>query len=203
MPAGAAGLEIAGGFDGIGLRGNDSCPVHADGVRLDPARRLGDEGAGLEIMLQAVLPVFNLLTAAGSIGFMEAAVAATCRHAGATRHEHLGSRLADLPTIRAYIARMRIETDQSRALWLDTRAALRDRREDAVLRVLECKAASGEAATQVLDTAMRVCGGAAFRRDLDVERRFRDARASAVMAPTTDQLYDFIGRAVCGMELFD
>ena len=71
-----------------------------------------------------------------------------------------------------------------------------------MLRVLECKASAGEAATEVLDTAMRVCGGSAFRKDVGVERYFRDTRAAGVMAPTTDMLYDFIGKAVCGMELF-
>ena len=49
---------------------------------------------------------------------------------------------------------------------------------------------------------MRVCGGAAFRKEVGVERFFRDARAGGVMAPTTDVLYDFIGKAVCGMPLF-
>jgi alkylation response protein AidB-like acyl-CoA dehydrogenase len=49
---------------------------------------------------------------------------------------------------------------------------------------------------------MRVCGGVAFRREVGVERFFRDARASGVMAPTTDVLYDFIGKAVCGLPLF-
>ena len=71
-----------------------------------------------------------------------------------------------------------------------------------MLRVLECKAAAGESATQVLDTAMRVCGGAAFRKDVGVERRFRDSRAGTVMAPTTDQLYDFSGKAICGLPVF-
>ena len=49
---------------------------------------------------------------------------------------------------------------------------------------------------------MRVCGGAAYRKDVGVERYFRDAQAANVMAPTTDQLYDFIGKAVCGLPLF-
>ena len=202
VPARTPGLKIAGGFDGIGLRGNDSCPADATDVRLATSQRLGDDGEGLDIMMQSVLPLFNVLISAGSIGFMEAAVAATCRHATATRHEHQDTRLCDLPTIRSYIAQMRIETDKARALWMDTQAALENGREDAMLRVLECKAACGESATQVLDTAMRVCGGAAFRRDVGVERRFRDARASTVMAPTSDQLYDFVGRVSCGMELF-
>ena len=51
------------------------------------------------------------------------------------------------------------------------------------------------------DLAMKVCGGAAFRRELGVERRFRDARAARVMAPTTDALLDFIGRALTGLPL--
>jgi alkylation response protein AidB-like acyl-CoA dehydrogenase len=49
---------------------------------------------------------------------------------------------------------------------------------------------------------MRTCGGAAFRKEAGVERNFRDARAASVMAPSTEVLYDFIGKAVCGMPLF-
>jgi alkylation response protein AidB-like acyl-CoA dehydrogenase len=49
---------------------------------------------------------------------------------------------------------------------------------------------------------MRLCGGAGFSRQLPVERYFRDARAGSVMAPTTDALYDFIGKALLGLPLF-
>ena len=69
------------------------------------------------------------------------------------------------------------------------------------LLVLEAKAAATEAAVRVTDLAMRTCGGAAFGGALGLERRFRDARAPIIMAPTTDQAYDFIGRALCGLEL--
>ena len=97
---------------------------------------------------------------------------------------------------------MQVKTDQVAALLDDTLEALAEGREDATLRVLEIKAAAGEAATEVTDLAMRVCGGAAFRKEVGVERRFRDARAATIMAPTTDVLYDFIGKAVVGMPLF-
>jgi len=110
--------------------------------------------------------------------------------------------LADLPTIRAYIARMRIKTDMVRALLDDTCSALESGRTDTMLRVLESKAAAGEMATEVTELGMRVCGGAAFRKEVGVERHFRDARAATVMAPTTDVLYDFIGKAACGLPLF-
>ena len=72
----------------------------------------------------------------------------------------------------------------------------------ATLMVLESKAAEAESALLVTDLAMKACGGAAFSKHLSVERNFRDARAANVMAPTTDVLHEFIGRALCGMELF-
>ena len=43
---------------------------------------------------------------------------------------------------------------------------------------------------------------AAFGGAHGLERLYRDARAPIVMAPTTDQALDFIGRALCGMEVF-
>jgi len=202
VPCGSEGISIVDGFDGLGLRGNDSTPVTAENVLIPEHYRLGEDGSGFTIMLETVLPLFNVLTAATGIGLMEGATAAACEHVAGTRYEHLDSALCDLPTIRAYLARMRITTDQTRCLWLDTLQAMETGREDVMLRVLECKAASGESATQVLDIAMRVCGGAAFRREVGVERRFRDARAGTVMAPTTDQLYDFIGKAICGLSVF-
>ena len=202
VPANAQGLSVAGPFDGLGLRGNDSSPVAAQNVVVPETARLGDDGAGFAIMMQTVLPLFNLLNAACSVGFMQAACERTAAHVGGTRYGYSGDSLADLPTIRNYVARMRVETDMARALLFDAVDAVESGRQDVMLRVLESKAAAGETATRVLDLAMRVCGGAAFRKDVGVERYFRDARAAGVMAPTTDVLYDFIGKAVCGLDLF-
>jgi alkylation response protein AidB-like acyl-CoA dehydrogenase len=114
----------------------------------------------------------------------------------------VGQSLADLPTIRAYLARARIKADSVRAFLNDAVEAVSTGREDASLRVLEIKAAAAEAALEVTDIAMRVCGGAAFRKEAGIERYFRDARAMSVMGPTTDLLYDFIGKAICRMPLF-
>ncbi|MGH9627511.1 MAG: acyl-CoA dehydrogenase family protein, partial [Bryobacteraceae bacterium] len=202
VPANAPGIKVHGPFDGLGLRGNDSSPVSAENVHVGEAAMLGRDGHGFSIMMDTVLPLFSVLNAACSVGLMEAALKRTAEHASGIRYEHLDSALADLPTIRNYIARMRVKTDMAGTLLDDTISALETGRGDAMLRVLECKASAGEAATEVLDTAMRVCGGAAFRKDVGVERYFRDTRAAGVMAPTTDVLYDFIGKAVCGMDLF-
>jgi alkylation response protein AidB-like acyl-CoA dehydrogenase len=203
VPRTTPGVRVpTGGFDGLGLRGNDSSPVVAEDAAIAPTARLGDDGGGFALMIGTVLPWFNVLSAAVSLGLMEAMTQRTCHHAAGTQFQHAGTTIADLPTIRAYIARMRIKTDQIKALLADTLAAIGAARGDATLRVLESKAAAGEAATEVSDLAMRVCGGAAFRKEVGVERIFRDARAATVMGPTTDVLYDFIGKAACGLPVF-
>jgi alkylation response protein AidB-like acyl-CoA dehydrogenase len=202
VPASAAGIAVQGPFEGLGLRGNDSSPVRASDVEVDRGAMLGADGKGFEIMMGTVLPTFAVLNAGCSIGLATGGIRRTIQHVSQTRHSDTGASLADLPTIRNYIARMQVKTDAAGALLTDTIDAIAGRRQDATLRVLECKAAAGETANEVLDIAMRVCGGAAFRKEVGVERFFRDARAAGIMAPTTDMLYDFIGKAICGMPLF-
>lgn len=201
VPASIANVSVAGPFDGFGLRGNGSVPVIAAGAELPRSAMLGADGAGLDIALADVLPTFLLLSAAFSTGLMDAVVEETGAHLRATRLEHLGQTLAEQPLPRIDHARMRLTADQAAALVADTLDALDTNRPDAMLRVLEVKAAAGEASALVTDTAMKVCGGAAFRKEVGIERRFRDARAARVMAPTTDALLDFVGRAINGLEL--
>lgn len=196
------GLTISGGYDGLGLRGNSSRPVQANGVVIPESASLGGDGAGFDVMMGVVLPYFQVMTAAISVGIMQASVAKAAAHAAGTTFAHTGTTVADLPTIRAYVARMKTKTDMADALLSRTLDALEAGAPDAMLLLLEVKAAAGDAALEVTDLAMRVCGGAAFRKEVGVERHFRDGRAAAVMAPTSDALYDFIGKAACGMPVF-
>ncbi len=201
VPSDAPGLSPPGRFDGLGLRGNRSSPVEATGVVVPEDAALGADGAGLDLALQMVLPWFLVLSGALGVGLMDAVTTETGSHLTATRLEHLGERLVDQPMARADHARMRIATDQVAALVGEAVAAIAAGRPEAPLRALEVKAAAGETAITVTELAMKLCGGSAFRKELGIERRFRDARAARVMAPTTDALLDFVGRAINGMAL--
>jgi alkylation response protein AidB-like acyl-CoA dehydrogenase len=72
----------------------------------------------------------------------------------------------------------------------------------AQLGVLAVKASAAEMAIEVTEAAMRIGGGAAYSRSGSLERHLRDARAASVMAPSTDVLHDFLGKALTGQELF-
>lgn len=202
VPKDTPGLKVGAPFDGLGLRGNCSSPMSASGVEVPASAMLGADGGGFDAMLGVVLPWFQVMNAGFSIGTASSATAKAAAHAAGTRYEHLDQAVADNPVARANVARMRIRTDAAEALLLDTLTAMETGRPDATLRVLEVKAWAGETAIDVTDLGMRVCGGAAFRKEVGVERNFRDARAASVMAPTTDTLYDFIGRIACGLPLF-
>ncbi|OHX15396.1 acyl-CoA dehydrogenase [Chromobacterium amazonense] len=199
VPSATPGLHRVKPFDGMGLRGNASAPVQARQARVPLANLLGEDGGGFDIMVGKVLPVFAVLNASCSIGMMDAMLQRASQHVGLTRFHHLDSSLADLPTIRAYLARARVAAASARALRDDTLSALEAGRSDAMLKVLMVKACAGENALTVADISMRVCGGAAFRKEVGVERFFR---AASVMGPTTDVLYDFIGKVECGLPLF-
>jgi isovaleryl-CoA dehydrogenase len=203
VPSDTPGLTTKGTFDGLGLRGNASCPVLAEGVRLPTGAMLGEDGAGLDIALSAVLPWFLVLSAAFSLGIAEKVTAETGQHLTSTRLAHLDASLAEQPVNRVAYARMRLRTDEIRAFIDTTCSALAQGRPEATLRLLEVKALAAEAAGEVADQAMRLCGGSAFRKELAIERHLRDSLAARVMAPTTDALLDFVGRAACGMPLFD
>jgi alkylation response protein AidB-like acyl-CoA dehydrogenase len=203
VPAGTPGLSVAGPWDGLGMRGNASAPMSLEQCEVARAQQLTEDGAGFQAMLQVVLPLFNLGSAAVSLGLCRAAVAATATHLKTARFEHLGQSLGEsLPTLRAQLATMQIDTDGLAARLDDLVDHLERPRDTTMLRVLECKAAAGDTAIVVTSAAMRVCGGAAFSRHVGVERVFRDAHAGAVMAPTSDVLREFIGKAVLGMPLF-
>ncbi|MDQ4009858.1 MAG: acyl-CoA/acyl-ACP dehydrogenase [Actinomycetota bacterium] len=202
VPSGAAGLRV-GKFDGLGVRGSASSPVAAVGVVVPAGARLGDEGAGLDIALATALPSLLVLNAAFSLGVMEALIAEATAHLARTRLQHLDQTLAQQPISRTAFARLRIRTDATRAFLRDTLVALDTGRDDATLRMLEVKAVATEAAAEVADGVLKLCGDAAFRKELSVERRFRDSLALRVMAPTTDALHDFVGRSCLGQPLFD
>jgi len=203
VPRGTEGLVVAARWDGMGLRANASAPMMLEGCFVPDEARLTDEGGGFKAMLEVVLPFFNLGSTAVALGICRAAVGATVCHLKTATFEHLGASLGEtLPTLRSTLARMQIETDGLAARMTDVVLHLEHPSDMTMLRVLESKAAAGEAAIQVTSHAMRACGGAAFSKQTGIDRFFRDAHAGAVMAPTVEVLHEFIGKALLGIPLF-
>lgn len=201
IPADTTGVAVTGTFSGLGLRGNASAPMAVE-VLVPISQRIGGEADGFGLMMQTVLPWFNIGNAAVSLGLAASATTAATKHVSTARLEHLGESLAELPTIRAQIARMGITLATQKAYLAEVATNMSTPDDGTLTHVLGVKASANDAALTITESAMRVCGGAAFSKHMPIERAFRDARAGAVMAPTADALYDFYGRAVTGLPLF-
>jgi alkylation response protein AidB-like acyl-CoA dehydrogenase len=202
LPRDVPGLSVGAPWNGLGLRGNASAPLRLEDVAVPASHRVSGEGEGFTVMLNVVLPWFQLGSAAVSVGIARAAAEGIRQHLLAAKLEHLGQSLAELPTLRARLAQMRVTVDTQQAFLEHVAGRMETPGPDTLLAVLESKAAAAEAALLVTDLAMRMGGGAAFGKRLTVERNFRDARASSAMAPTTDVLYEFIAKSLLGMPLF-
>ena len=198
----AKGVQVTSAFNGLGLRGNDSAPVSLEKITVARSDLISAPGEGPKVILEIVLPWFAVGTAAMANGLCRTAVQRTAEHLTGTGFAHDGTKLRDLPTLRARLAQMSVCTEASRSLLGYTLDHLEQPSDVTPLLVLQSRLAALEAAVDVTDLAMKACGGAAFSRHLGVERLFRDARAGWVMAPTVDHLNDFIGKALTGLPLF-
>lgn len=202
VPVNAPGLKINQSYAGLGLRGNASAPINANDVEIPASWALGEDGKGFDVMMGIVMPWFSLQNCAVSVGMMEGALARTIKHVTNGKYAYNQTVIADLPQVRGWLARARNKIDMVRGHLLDSLDAIEQGREDATLRVLQSKVIGAETSLEVHDLCMRVNGGAGYRKDNEVERFFRDSRAASVMAPVSDALYEFIGKAVCGMPVF-
>ena len=203
VPSKTHGLTVGNKFEGLGLRGNASAPISAESVEIPRANLLGEDGKGFDLMMGVVMPWFSVQNLAISVGMMEGVLQRTLQHVTGQGYDYSGARISGFPQVRGYVARMRTKIDMCRALLIDALDAIETGRDDAMLRVLQSKVSGAETSLEVHDLAMRSCGGAAYRKDNAVERFFRDSRAASVMAPVSDALWDFIGKAVCGLPLFE
>jgi alkylation response protein AidB-like acyl-CoA dehydrogenase len=200
---GAKGFEVGKPFEGLGLAANASAPVKLEKVDMAEETRLGSEGSGFQTMMQVVLPHFQVGVAAVSLGITAAAVQAASVHVMTRKYEHTGgAALTAIPRVQFLAAEMVLELRSSRAYLGETLRRIGAGDPEAMLDVLGIKARAAEAALAVVSRAMTLGGGAAYGRRGGLERHFRDAQAASVMAPSTDVLKEFLGKACLGVPLF-
>lgn len=197
----APGLRFDGEWDGIGLSGNNSIALSLERVKVTAAQLVGAEGDGMGLVFQVVAPTFILGVAGVNAGIARGAYQTALRHAQ-TRKYADGRGLAELQAIQFYLSDM-FGGVESASLFVRNAAAKAVRGdEDAILHVMQSKVQASEQAIRVTNLAMQVCGGQGYTKALPAERYLRDARAGAVMAPTTEVLKEWVGKSVAGVPLF-
>jgi alkylation response protein AidB-like acyl-CoA dehydrogenase len=194
------GMEWQEPWRGLGMRGNSSRGVRID-ARVPRANLLGEPGDQAWYVFEVVAPYFLMAMAGTYLGVAAAALDAAAAHVRSRRYAHSGESLADVDSIQTRYAQMWMAVEKTRSLVRE--AALRGDagHPDALPHVLACKADAADTAVWVTNEAMTLCGGLAYRENSRLAQMLRDARASHVMAPTTDLLKLWTGRALLGLPL--
>jgi alkylation response protein AidB-like acyl-CoA dehydrogenase len=198
-----AGFTTQGRFEGLGLAGNASAPMTLQDVAIGDETRLGAEGSGFQTMLETVLPHFQIGVASVSVGIAKSAHQIIAARMSARKYEHAaGAALASIPRVQFLIAEITLAVNSSHAYVLETIRKALAADPTAMLDVLGVKAVAADACLAAVSRAMTLGGGWAFGRRGGLERIFRDGQAASVMAPSSDVLKDFIGKASLGLPLF-
>jgi Acyl-CoA dehydrogenase, C-terminal domain len=151
VPRDMAGLEPAGLFEGLGLAGNASAPLNLKGVVVSAENRLGAEKSGLEVLLQVVLPHFQIGSAAVSVGIAGTAFERAVTHVTSRKYHHANqSALAQIPRVQYLVAEMAMELRATRAYLRETIRKALAGEADAMLDVLAVKAKASEALSSAM-----------------------------------------------------
>lgn len=197
----APGLDWGPEWDGLGMRGNSSRSVDLRDVHLGPVGLLGEPGDQIWYVFQVVAPYFLVAMAGTYLGIAAAAFDEARLHVTQRRYAHDGSRLAEQHVIQHHVGELWAVLERTRQL-LQHAARLGDAGSpDALPALASAKAEVAAAAVEVVNGSMSLVGGIGYRDHGDFGRRLRDVRAAHVMAPTTDLLRLWTGRALLGEHL--
>lgn len=201
LDADTAGMAWLEPWEGLGMRGNSSRGLKLEQVHVPVHNLLGEEGDEIWYVFEVVAPYFLMSMSATYLGVAQAALDLTLQHLRNRRYAHSGESLAELPLLQHRVAELWSALEKSRQLIYHA-ARLGDLGDpQALTHILMSKADVAETVVAVTNEAMTLCGGMAYRENSHLARLLRDARASHVMAPTTDILKQWAGRSLLGLPL--
>jgi alkylation response protein AidB-like acyl-CoA dehydrogenase len=195
------GIEWLDTWQGFGMRANDSRTMRLSGVELPRENLLGAQGDQLWYIFEVIAPYFLMAMAGTYLGVAQAAMDEARMHTGTRRHGHSGALLGQAPVVAHRLGDLWGALEATRQLIYSAAAKGDARAPDALPSILACKAMAGDTAVRLANEAMTLCGGSAYRENSRLARILRDARASHVMAPTTDMLKTWVGRALLNLPL--
>ncbi len=194
VPADAPGVSVSGPWDPLGMRGTVSRNLQLQDVFVPDEARMMPEG--LYFQAASRYPHMFATLSPTYMGLAQAAYDFTVQY---LRGEMPGTppvKRRMYPTKQVATAEMRIQLEQTRALFLaNARDAQVDPDRDTRMRLYAAHYTIMEKANDIARLAIRTCGGQSMLKSLHLERIYRDSRCGALMLPWTAELcVDRLGR---------
>jgi isovaleryl-CoA dehydrogenase len=189
-----AGFSRSPKLDKLGMRGSNTCELVFADCEVPFENRLGEEGAGIRILMSG-LDYERVVLSAGPLGIMAACLDVVVPYIH--ERKQFGKAIGEFQLVQGKLADMYVTLSAARA-YVYAVAAACDRGETTRKDAAGCILYAAERATQMALDAIQVLGGNGYTNDYPAGRLLRDAKLYEIGAGTSE-----IRRMLIGREIFD
>jgi alkylation response protein AidB-like acyl-CoA dehydrogenase len=186
------GITVGKKEDKLGMRGLSSTELIFSECFVPETNRLGEEGQGLRIALDA-LDESRVTVGAEAAGISRAAYEAALQYA--KERQQFRQPIANFQAVQWMLADMATQIDAARLLTYRA-AYLHDRGRPYLKEAAMAKVFASEMSGFVTSKALQIHGGYGYTKDYPVERYFRDAKITEIYEGTSEIMRLTIARSL-------
>lgn len=175
----------------MGWRNQPTCMVYFEQCKVPVSQRVGDEGMGFKIALNA-LNGGRINIASCSLGGALACLRLTQRYM--LERKQFGKTLSDMQALRFTFADMLTDYEAARLMVYRAAQALDNKDSNAPMYCAMAKRVATDTAFRISDKAMQLHGGYGYLRDYSIERIFRDLRVHQILEGTNEIMREIIAK---------
>ena len=190
---GMDGFSVGRKEDKLGARGVPSSAVFFEDVFIPEVNRLGPEGEGFKIVMEALNQSRPIIAARG-VGLAQGAID-HAREFVTNRHA-FGQTVSDFQGIRWMLADMQIQTEAARGLVYKAAAAVDAgfSGNDLAIQAAIAKCHATDTAMKVATDAVQLFGASGVSNEYPINRYFRDAKVLQIVEGTNQIQRNLISR---------
>ena len=192
VEAGRAGFSKGKPLKKVGMKGQDTCELFFDNVRVPKENLLGMQGMGF-MMLMKELAWERMLVAIICQAGAEAALAHTIQYT--KERKAFGKAVASFQTTRFKLAELRTEIDFCRA-YLDRCMELQLEEKLGIDAAAAAKYKISDMFSKVVDECVQLHGGYGYMLEYPIARAYIDNRANRIYAGTNEIMKELISRTL-------
>jgi butyryl-CoA dehydrogenase len=166
----------------MGINAAHSCTMFFEDMKVPAKNILGKEGDGFKVAM-STLDGGRIGIASQALGISRAALEDAMRYSG--ERKTFGKLIREHQAIQFMFADMATELDAARLLTLRA-ATLKDQGVRHSTESAMAKLYASEAASRIANKALQVHGGMGYSKEMDAERRVRDARITEIYEGTSE-----------------
>jgi alkylation response protein AidB-like acyl-CoA dehydrogenase len=196
---GTPGFQIGRKEDKMGARGVPSSPLFLDDVFVADSNRLGSEGHGFKIVMEAFNQSRPLIAARG-IGLAQGAIDHAIKFI--QERNAFGQKVSDFQGIRWMLEDMEIQTEAARQLvyrsasMVDTGISGPELAHAAAI----AKCFATDVAMKVATDAVQLFGAAGISNEFPINRYFRDAKVLQIVEGTNQIQRNIVANRLLGRQ---